>query len=102
MVAPFTRGGQARTAAQLETAIARLPIVHVVTFPHVTINHVLLIFGVSATASGLEFRCYDPNICEKPILLRYDRASRTFIYPRTHYFQGGKVNVYEVYRGWFF
>jgi hypothetical protein len=103
MILPFTRSGQAGTAVELETALAagRLPIIHVVTFPRLTINHVVLIFGVSATDAGLEFHCYDPNICEKPILLAYDRAGRTFIFPRTHYFPGGKVNVYEIYQGLF-
>ena len=103
MIAPFTRRGQARMAGSLETALAnrRLPIIHVVTFPQLTINHVLLIFGVTATKGGLEFQCYDPNMCEKPLVLEYEQTGRTFIYPRTHYFPGGNVNVYEIYCGWF-
>ncbi|HUD45637.1 MAG TPA: hypothetical protein VMR33_02350 [Candidatus Baltobacteraceae bacterium] len=103
MILPFTRRGQARMAGDIQEALAsgRLPIIHVVTFPRLTINHVLLIFGVSTAGGGLEFHCYDPNICEKPLILVYDSAGRTFIFPRTHYFPGGKVNVYEIYRGWF-
>jgi hypothetical protein len=103
MILPFTRRGQAEMATELQRGLAsgRLPIVHVVTFPRLTINHVLLIFGVSASGGGLEFHCYDPNICEKPLTLIYDQASRAFIFPRTHYFPGGKVNVYEIYRGLF-
>jgi hypothetical protein len=103
MILPFTRCGQARTVAELRRALAagRLPIIHVVTFPRLTINHVLLIFAVSTTSAGLEFHCYDPNICEKPLTLVYEQAARTFIFPRTHYFPGGKVNVYEIYCGLF-
>ena len=103
MILPFTRRGQARMVADLQKALAagRLPIIHVVTFPRLTINHALLIFGVSTGSAGLEFHCYDPNNCDKPLILVYDQAGRTFIFPRTHYFPGGRVNVYETYRGLF-
>jgi hypothetical protein len=99
MILPFTRGGQSRVAAGLQSALAagRLPIIHVVTFPRLTINHVLMVFGGSTSGEVVEFQCYDPNICEKPIILMYNRAERTFIFPRTHYFPGGKVNAYEIY-----
>ena len=103
MILPFTRHGQAMMVADLQKALAfgRLPIIHVVTFPRLTINHVLLVFGVSTASAGLEFHCYDPNICEKPLTVVYDPAGRTFVFPRTQYFPGGKVNVYEIYRGLF-
>ena len=103
MILPFTRSGQARMVADLETALGagRLPIIHVVTFPRLTINHSVLIFGASTTGNGVEFHCYDPNICEKPLNLLFDHPGRTFIFPRTHYFPGGKVNAYEIYRGLF-
>jgi hypothetical protein len=89
-------------AAKLQKSLleGRLPIVHVVTFPSLTINHVVMLLG-SAEANGkIEFRCYDPNICEAPITLTFDRTQRRFIFPRTHYFPGGPVNAYEIYRGW--
>ncbi len=103
MVMPFTRCGQAKTVEELQKSLAagQFPIIHVVTFPRLTINHALMIFGVSAASAGLEFHCYDPNICEKPLILAYDRAKRTFIFPRTHYFPGGMVNCYEIYCGMF-
>ena len=59
-----------------------------------------VILGSSEAAGKIEFRCYDPNICEAPITLIFDRDRRRFIFPRTHYFQGGLVNAYEIYRGW--
>ncbi|HEY3852812.1 MAG TPA: hypothetical protein VGO67_00300 [Verrucomicrobiae bacterium] len=99
MVLPITRNHQVKMAAQLQKALAvgRLPIIHVVTFPRLTINHALMTFAASPVEGSLEFHCYDPNICAHPLTLRYDNASRTFIFPRTHYFPGGKVNVYEIY-----
>jgi hypothetical protein len=101
MILPFTRHGQMQMAARLQNAVnlRRQPIVHIVTFPSLTINHVLMIFDARQTPNGFEFQCYDPNICEKPLLLQFDRAGQTFIFPQTHYFLGGKVNAYEIYCG---
>jgi hypothetical protein len=103
MILPFTRRHQNGMAAHLQKALrcARLPIMHIVTFPSLTINHVLMIFDVRETRTGLEFQCYDPNICEKPLLLQFDDDRQTFVFPRTHYFPGGKVNAYEIYCGLF-
>jgi hypothetical protein len=102
MVVPFSRGGQSQLAAQLQRGLSegRLPIAHVATFPSLTINHAVMLLGSSESGGKIEFECYDPNICEAPITLIFDRAQRRFIFPRTHYFQGGPVNVYEIYRGW--
>ncbi|HEY3913833.1 MAG TPA: hypothetical protein VGN61_05030 [Verrucomicrobiae bacterium] len=101
MVLPFSRRNQIQTAARLQNAVqsGRQPIVHIVTFPRLTINHVLMIFDARQTPEGFEFQCYDPNICEKPLLLKFDRARQTFIFPRTYYFLGGPVNAYEIYCG---
>jgi hypothetical protein len=101
MVMPFTRGGQERMARQLaaRTAAGALPIIHVATFPSLTINHALLVFARTETEEAIEFEAYDPNICDHPLALRFDRGKRSFEYPRTHYFPGGLVNVYEVYCG---
>jgi hypothetical protein len=103
MIMPFSRDGQERMAGQLRGAIAegRLPIVHVATFPSLTINHVLLLFGCAESADALEFQACDPNICNHPVTLRFDRRSRWFQFPRTHYFAGGNVNAYEIYCGAF-
>ena len=104
MVFPFTRGNQERMAGQLTQGIAagRLPIVHVATFPSLTINHALLLFGREETADAIGFEAYDPNTPERPLALRFDCRTQWFHYPRTHYFAGGRVNLYEVYRGGLF
>lgn len=104
MILPFPRSGQEETAARL---VAELqadwpPIVHLVTFPIITINHAVLIYAARETEKVIEFSVYDPNHPEAPGELTYDRASRTFIFPATNYFEDGPVNVYEVYHGAYF
>jgi hypothetical protein len=102
MVFPFLRAHQKTEASRLLSTLrqGRLPIVHVLRFPQLTINHALLLFGVQETAGAVEFRAYDPNIPEREITLTYDHALRTFTLPPLHYFVGGRVDVYEIYRGW--
>jgi hypothetical protein len=102
MVLPFWRAHQQRRAAQWRHGISQLPIVHVVTFPRLTINHAVMLFAATTTNQGTEFQAYDPNICAQPLTLVYDAARRCFEFSRTNYFAGGRVNAYEIYSGWFY
>lgn len=104
MIYPFPRAHQASEAAQLVAALrgGALPIVHVLRFPQLTINHTLLLFGARETPGVIEFRAYDPNVPERAIPLTYERATRTFTLPPLPYFAGGRVDVYEIYRGWIY
>lgn len=104
MIYPFPRAHQASEAARLAAALVggALPIVHVLRFPQLTINHTLLLFGALATPGGIEFRAYDPNVPEREIPLTFARATRTFTLPPLPYFAGGRVDVYEIYRGWIY
>lgn len=102
MLFPFTRGHQAAAAEQLR---ARLedgipPVVHVVRFPSLTINHALLIYHAEETAEGIRFAVYDPNAPQQPTTLSYRRDDRSFYLPANEYFKGGRVDVYEVYHQW--
>ena len=100
MVLPFTRAGQQRTAEKLQERVAAglLPIIHVATFPALSINHALMLFGCSSSASAIEFIAYDPNLSDRPLTLVFDYPSRSFQFPLTHYFGGGPVNnAYEIY-----
>jgi hypothetical protein len=101
MVFPFPRAHQAEVAATLraEVAAGRAPIIHVLRYPVITLNHLMLVYAVEETPSEIRFVSYDPNQSEAPIVLRYDRGARAFSYPRTVYFAGGGVKVYEVYDG---
>ena len=78
------------------------PVVHLFTFPQLTINHALLIYGADTRQDEVHFQVYDPNKPEQPGLLTFDRQKKTFCFPGNDYFIGGKVNVYEVYRSTFY
>jgi hypothetical protein len=102
MLLPLTRGHQDRMARQLVDSLGQNwpPVVHIVRFPQLTINHAILLFGCRQTGDGIEFSAYDPNSPEEPVVLRYDRAKQTFFYPRNYYFRGGRVDIYQIYHQW--
>jgi len=102
MIFPFSRAHQARTAEQLLADLKenRPPVVHVVRFPQLTINHSVLLFDAKQTDKEILFSVYDPNKPDRPKMLTYDRASRTFTFPGNDYWPGGRVDIYEVYRSW--
>jgi hypothetical protein len=102
MIFFISRAHQARTAEQLLADLKenRPPVVHLTTFPKLTINHAILLFGAKETDKEILFSVYDPNKSDSPKVLNYDRASRTFTFAGNDYWPGGKVNVYEVYRDW--
>ena len=104
MVFPFSRNSQQGTAAQLLEEIRANwpPIVHLVRFPRITINHAVLLYAATETPQNVVFAVYDPNHPEAPTTLTYDRASRTFDFPASDYFADGRVDVYEVYRSAFY
>jgi len=102
MIFPFSRDHQEATAQQLlgELQLGYLPIVHLIhfaPFPDTQIDHVVLIFGEETTAREIRFQIYDPNYFERPGVLIFERASRTFILPSTKYFNDGPLDVYEIF-----
>lgn len=104
MVIPFSRAHQAATARDLQAALdqRRPTVLHLVRFPRIAINHAVLAYDYEDAGAELRFLVYDPNAPEQPATLRYERASRTFQFPRNAYFQGGRVDVYEIYhRPWY-
>jgi hypothetical protein len=102
MIWPFSRHEQEKMAAQLSEDINenRPPVVHVVRFPQLKINHAVVLFGVKEDANEIRFATYDPNVPEKPTELTYNRATKTFSLPQNEYFEGGRVDVYEIYHRW--
>jgi len=104
MVFPISREHQKRMAGQLVESfgVCLAPIVHLVRFPQLTINHGVVLFDFAESESAIRFSAYDPNIPAHPADLTYLRADRTFYWPRSHYWAGGRVDVIEVYRGWFY
>jgi hypothetical protein len=102
MVFPISRAHQECTAASLLAEIQRgaSPIIHLVLFPKLAINHGMILFDASETPTGVVFEAYDPNQPAKPTEVSFDRATRTFSLPANHYWAGGALDVLEIYRGW--
>ena len=102
LVFPFSRAHQQKTAKQLTAALQshHLPIVHLARFPQQTINHAILLYDLVESDSEIRFTAYDPNIISGPVVLTYNRLDRTFYWPRSHYFGGGRVDVYQIYHKW--
>jgi hypothetical protein len=101
MIFPFTARHQRRVAERLVASLARgeTPIVHVLRYPRLTLNHMLLVFAAAETPGEVRFSAYDPNEAERPLVITYDRGARVFSYPQTRYFGGGPVRVYEIFDG---
>lgn len=102
VVFPVPRSHQARIAEQVMTKIRtnQPVIVHLALYPSMAVNHALLLYGVEESGPEVRFRGYDPNTAEAPVTLTYHREQRQFIFPRNLYFQGGEVNVFEIYHTW--
>jgi hypothetical protein len=104
MVFPFSPRQQRSTADEIVVELERgeLPIVHLVTFPKVELNHTVLVYGARASATEKRFSVYDPNDSENPTELVFERAGATFSLAPREYFKGGVVHAYEIYDGFFF
>ena len=77
-----------------------IPIVHLVRFPQLTINHGIVLFGHQETEAEIRFAAYDPN--------RPPSRQSWFIAARNRHFTfrpiitgRAGVNVIEIFRGWF-
>lgn len=102
MVFPFSRQHQEKVALQTLTQLEedRPVVLHILTFPHLSINHGLLAYDADVTDEEIRFHVYDPNAPDTPTTLTFERRSRTFILPQNKYFRGGPVNAYPVYWDW--
>jgi hypothetical protein len=94
LVFPITRAQQAKLATELAKALrgGQLPIVHLARFPQQTINHAVLLVAARETEAEIVFTAYDPNLPDAPVELTYDRAAKTFNWPRSHYFGGAVIS----------
>ncbi|HZF01292.1 MAG TPA: hypothetical protein VE344_05285 [Methylomirabilota bacterium] len=102
MIFAISRQHQQWTATKLLGEIQNnfSPIVHLVNFPSLTINHGMILFDVVETEKEIRFSAYDPNLPEKPTQLIFDRATKTFSLPSNSYWNGGELNVIEIFRNW--
>jgi len=101
LILPFSRAHQQRIANRLleSTKAQRLVVVHLSTFPSLRMNHAVVVFAAQEDEKYLCFSIYDPNQPQAPTWLNFEQATRTFYFPANLYFAGGRVNVYDVYRG---
>jgi hypothetical protein len=104
MIFPFApRQNRAAVEGWLEDlARWRLPVVRVVNFPTIDVNHTLVLFAAEPSPLEVRFFAFDPNQASTPLSFVFRRADASFHYPRTSYARGGTVQVYEVYAGFFF
>ncbi len=102
MIFPLTRHHQEKMARQLMESLRqnRPPLVHLVRFPQLAINHAVLVCAAKESGQEIQFTTYDPNYPAQPVTLVYDRGTRRFKFPRNSYFKGGRVDVYEIYHAW--
>ena len=100
MLFPISRAHQNQTANELLSEIKSnfSPIVHLVKFPSLTINHGMILFEETETEKEICYSAYDPNLPEKPARLIFDRAARTFSLPANSYWAGGELNVIGIFR----
>jgi len=103
MIFFISRTHQERTAAHLERALRQgfSPIVHLVKFPTLTINHGMILFDVAATGGGWAFSACDPNDAQRPTIITFDKAARQFSLPANAYWPGGALNIIEIFASWF-
>lgn len=101
MVFPFTRKNQERTATHLTADLraGNVPIVHLVCFPNLSLNHGILLFSATESANEIRFEAYDPNNPATSTCLSYNRTKRLFTFPSNAYFSGGQVKVYQIFSG---
>jgi hypothetical protein len=103
MVFPISREHQRKTAASLADTLSNgySPIVHLVRFPALTINHGMVLSEAVPNSGGWDFPAYDPNNPEKPTVISFDNAARQFSLPANAYWPGGPLDIIEIFANWF-
>lgn len=103
MIFPLTRRHQQSTAEKLLAELEQQrspPVVHIVRFPSLAINHALLLCGAESSEEEIRFQAYDPNYPEAATTLAFRRKERRFFLPANDYFpRGGRVDVYPIFTG---
>ena len=103
VILPFSRKGQENEAGKIDGDLAAkgLSVIHVFTFPALTINHSVVMFRARRSEENTLFRACDPNSPDQALEILFDRRKRLFSMPPTAYFIGGPVKVYRVFSGLF-
>ena len=101
MIFPVWGRHQEHIAKQLARSLhqGRIPLVHLFRFPRITINHGIVLYGLTETEKDIQFEAYDPNIPAHPVTLIFDRTRKVFEFPPAIYWPGGVLSVIEIFRG---
>jgi hypothetical protein len=102
MVFLENRGYQEKIHASLDATLSRGDtfVAFLTTYPKMSINHSILIYGRKNSHPGDELEryfVYDPNHAEAPRELTWSSRERAFAYQKDIDFIGGFVRVYQVY-----
>ncbi len=102
MIFPVHGWQQKRMADKLKQSLPErgLSLVHLFRFPRITINHGIVLYGLTASEQSMEFEAYDPNIPEHPVKLVYERERRVFTFAPSRYWGGGRLSVVEIFCDW--
>jgi hypothetical protein len=102
MVFLESKGYQKKTHQNLNATLARGDtfVAFLTTYPKMSINHAVLVYGRSYGQPGDELEhyfVYDPNHPEAPRELTWSSRERAFAYQKDIDFIGGFVRVYQTY-----
>jgi hypothetical protein len=102
MVFLDSKGYQERTHQNLDASLARGDtfVAFLTTYPKMSINHAVLIYGRKKSRPGDELKhylVYDPNHAEAPRELTWSLRECAFAYQKDIDFIGGFVRVYQAY-----
>ena len=92
---------QVRLNAELQEWLAAgQPVVlWLYNFPHMDINHAVVVFATERVGDKFVYTAYDPNFTDRPRRVEYDPVARSFAYEKTFYFPGGKCRARTTFRG---
>jgi hypothetical protein len=102
MVFLQSKGYQEKTHQNLDADLARgdMFVAFLTTYPKMSINHAVLVYGRKKSRPGDELEhyfVYDPNHAEAPRELTWSPRERAFAYQKDIDFIGGFVRVYQAY-----
>jgi hypothetical protein len=102
MIFPMMPWHREKFAKKLKQSLPQrgLTLVHLFRFPRITINHGIVLSGLTESEQTMEFEAYDPNIPEHPVKLVYERKRRTFTFAPSRYWGGGELSVVEIFCDW--
>jgi hypothetical protein len=102
MIFPMMPWHREKMAKKLKASLPKrgLSLIHLFRFPRITINHGIVLYGLTESEQTMEFEAYDPNIPEHPVKRVYERQRRVFTFAPSRYWGGGVLSVVEIFCDW--